>query len=299
MKRIRFFISTLICLFASVPVLAQFDISLTRSSTPDSSTAASILFASQKGRALTAQGWTLKSHASRRISFWYGQLGVLATGHFKGDEFSTVSDRFGIRAVLRGVEQHGLMLQYDGWRSGKFMMVGPNSSAALPSEVTRLRLPGVQTDVLSLQYAFGRTQIANSPNITLPIYQLSTNIGSVRAVDHSAVTVGLGSGVLFHITRGITGRLGATGYLQTADGPSPDRNRRFKPDLVAGLAMQPARWARLQAGIDVMPLGIPFAGTSLSGMSGVLLYQPGGVASGLGSSRFAAFHVELLLSTHF
>jgi hypothetical protein len=292
-------LSMIACLIASTPLLAQLDATPSISGTAGGATSGSYLFASSQGRTLQAQGWTLSGQMSSRVLAWYGRQGLLAKGRYAGDEFSASADRFGLRAVLQGSEDRGLLIQYDGYRSGSGISTGPNSSAARPGEVTRVQFPGGQTDILALQYSLGAAPAHRRTTPSLPTYQLRASLSSVRVVGRSARVLGLGGGVLFPIRPWLTGSLGMTGYWEGADGLTSAPSAALKPYLTAGLTVHPARWAALNVGLDVMPMGMPFGGTSLSSLSGFLLYQSSGATAGLERSTFADLHVQLQISSRF
>jgi hypothetical protein len=254
-------------------------------------------FAGKQSRSLQAGGWTLNQRLTPRLFAWYGQQSIVATGRYRDDRFAADTDRFGARLLLSRNEARGWLVGYDGYRPRNAHFIGPNSSGAAPGEVTRVQYPSTRTDMLTLRYTFGKS-LPEAPSLrNMPTYNIRAGILHVQAVGSQANGFSLGGGMVFPIRSNLTGDVEVTGFTERATGDSA--SVAFKSHLAASLVYRPFRWVRLVAGAEVMPSGLPYGGTSLSGFSGYLLYQPGGAIQGLHNGLIADFNLQLQIAGHF
>jgi len=69
--------------------------------------------------------------------------------------------------------------------------------------------------------------------------------------------------------------------------------------LNGGLTYQPAKWVKLQMGADLYPGGVPFGGTTVTGLSSYGVYQSNDGASGISSGLVAILSLRLVIGKRF
>lgn len=253
-------------------------------------------FAGRQNRTLQTGGWTLRQRLTPRLFAWYGQQNILATGSSGATHFTADTSRVGAQWGLSRSPLRGWTLGYNGYLPSNARLVTPSNHIIRPGEVTRVQYPSTQTNVLTARYAFGRALPDAPTSRVAPTYSVFGGYSRVDAVGTGADALLVGGGALFQINSRLTADVEATGYAERAGGSTISKS--FKSYMNASLAYHPVRWATLIASADIMPFGMPYGGTSLSGFSGYLLYQPG-TFQAIQSGPIANFNVQLQFSNHF
>lgn len=190
-------------------------------------------------------------------------------------------------------------MEYDGYHSGSGVLQAPNNHLAAPGELTRATFPGTSTNSLWIHYAFGPTPTGTSAAHNLPMFNLRANINRVQGTGRSSDTLGIGAGSLFKITSSLTGDVELTSFFERPSGLINGPGNSIKPHLVAGVVYKPVRWLKLLANFDFLPLGLPYGGTALSGLSGYALYQPSSAPFGLQKTAIGDLNLQLQVSSRF
>ncbi len=305
----------------SAPARAQSGVTMTVPDPSGTTLLGDYAYASKSNRTVQAGGWTLDQRLTGRLFGWIGQQSVLATGKKSADRFSAGTDRFGARMLLSRSEWRGWTLGYDGYRPHGGRFVGPNNSLARPGEITSVHYPDTQTDLLNLRYTFGRALTANAVDTSdsvsrssagdtafrvdngveslsrVPTFNVRAGLQHVQAVGNGVNAITLGGGALFNLRRDLSADIEVTGFGEQMTGGR--LSTLFKSHVYAGVVYHPFRWVRLVFSAEIMPSGVPFAGTSLSGFSSYMLYDPGGVLQSMQNGPVADLNVQLQVSRHF
>lgn len=245
---------------------------------------------SKSGRDLEIGEWSLGYRANQKLSFWAARQAIAAKGRTRPvrPTFNADADRYGLRYLISGTERKGVTVQYDRYATGEgFATDNAGSSASLPS---------VKTDIFNVVYHFRRTsEYQDAP--ALPGYRLRLNYANVHGSGAGAAEYGFGAGATFKIARNLYGDGDATGYMEARRGNSSATN--FRLHLNGGLTFQPAKWVKLQAGLDVYPGGVPLGGTAITSLSGFGVYQRNDGVSGISSGTVAVLNVRLVVGKRF
>ncbi|HEX2998636.1 MAG TPA: hypothetical protein VHR86_00075 [Armatimonadota bacterium] len=243
-----------------------------------------------KGRKIEFWRSGIGARIQDRYGTWIGRESYFARGRDHGNRFSGASTFFGGWAILQERERGTLVGQYDGYRGD----IG-SATAYGTDSISYADFPGPAMDMATLRYMVPTT----SPRLkALQNYRINTNINWVRGEeDRSSFALGFGGGAGFQFSRSLTGSVDATGFLEHAQGLLHESGTSFKTHVVAGVSYQPAAWVKLQSSLDLFPHGMPIGGTSLSGLSNYLLYEPGQVVTGLKADGFALLNLRLVLGT--
>ncbi len=253
-------------------------------------------FAGKSSRSLQTDGWTLHQQLASRLYGWYGQQNILATGRSGATHFTADTSRFGAQWGLSPTPLRGWTLAYGGYRPSNARLVTPSNHIIRPGEVTRVQYPDTQSDLLTARYAFGRPLPDTRTARIAPTYSVFGGYSRVSAVGTGADALLAGAGALFQINPRVTGDVELTMYGERAGGSVITKS--LKSYLNASVAYRPVRWAALVASADIMPFGMPYGGTSLSGFSGYLLYQPD-TFQAIQKGVIANFNLQLQISNHF
>ena len=245
---------------------------------------------SKSGRDLEIGEWTLGFRPNEKLGLWFGHQAVTAKGRTRPirPTFNAEAEHFGLRYQLNGNERKGLSLQYDGYYSGTgFVTDNVGTSATLP---------GPKTDSFNLVYHFRRTsEFQDAP--ALPGYRVRLNLTNVKGSGASATEYGGGAGVTFKVARNLYGDSDVMTFLEARRGVGNTTN--FRLHLSGGLTYQPAKWVKLQVGLDVYPGGVPLGGTSITSLSSYGVYQRSDGVSGISSGTVAVLNVRLIVGKRF
>jgi len=233
--------------------------------------------------------WTLGYRPNAKLGLWYSNLAVAAKGRTRPirPTFNAEATRFGLRYQLKGDERSGWSLQYDRVDNGTAFVTDSTSSATLP---------GPKTDIFNLIYHFRRHSTYQDPP-ALPGFRMRLHYSNLKGAGAGAEEYGAGLGSTFKVARSLYGDADATVFGEARNGSTTAKNLRLH--LSGGMTFQPAKWVKLQAGLDVFPGGVPLGGSPLTSISSYGVYQRNDGVSGISSGTVAVLNVRLVVGKRF
>jgi len=252
-------------------------------------------FAEYSGRSLGGETLVIGVRPGSRAQAWAAWSRPVVKGRNSENRFDSSSVRLGARIVLRGEEERGLALQYDGWfaSTGTAYTVGSK-----PGEYSSAVFPGPEAHVLTMVNDTGPVWDMLERSTLAPTYRMKALLSLVRGTRRTAYGVGVGGGAAVSFTPRLSASIEATALLEGTEDTQSESGRSAKALIAAGMEWRCARWLRIEASGELCPWGLPYAGSSMSGLSGFLMYAPGSAAE-LRRSAVALGAIKLVVGTAF
>ncbi|MCW5941552.1 MAG: hypothetical protein KIS66_04930 [Fimbriimonadaceae bacterium] len=229
------------------------------------------------GRRLEARGFELSAESTMWRA-WFRREKLYARGLVNSDgtanRFDANNSSFGAEAAINGNRTAGLVVRYEGHRPGNG--VSDNERGT----VVRFAAPTV--DALFVSRGFGEGWRAE-----VGYGRVKTGAATVNAVSASASK-----------TKSFGDKVEAvgTGFLGYDASPGDKGVRGF---LAATLRYRPNSWLSVEGDAALYPKGIPLVGSSMTGLTAFLPYQPGRSVERLRDTAFGTFTLRVMANHRF
>jgi hypothetical protein len=241
-------------------------------------------FGSYKSRALEMSEGLIGLAPSDSVYLWYTRQHYLIKGRTSTSRLRLDDNLFGIRAVVVKPRLEGdatVALQVESIQPEDAKLTVGNSASTFDA---------TKNYALSVIYSRG------------PKADFRLRYGNVDAGNGGHARVfGIGANHQFQPI----GRLESYAQLdligQNWKSSATGKTKSFdiKAGLNLGASYHLLKWLKLQGDVSVYPAGIPMSGGQLAGLGSFLVYEPGGVASGLKSDFVAFGSLRLVAGTSF
>ena len=234
-------------------------------------------FASYQGRKFNLSQGQINAGVTDWLQLIYGQQFVLAKGRSAGSRF-TLTDYFaGFRAVVKRpttVDPTAISIQYQTTRPSTATAETSNSFA---------RFAGTINNSFAVNYLDRRKD-----QIQVQYTDLSAGTGLYGHV----FSAGIGHD--YDLGEFVKTRIQGNFIAESYQAASETSNFELRPVIFGEFEVTPTPWLSVEAGVTVMPAGLPLSGGEFTGLSSFDLYSPGGIVNDL-RTKFIAFGSARLL----
>lgn len=243
-----------------------------------------------QGRLVTAQEYSIGAAIGANWLVWYSRTDWVAKGRNRANRFSAKSDRIGVeyRWGEKGEGPWAARFEYIKGGTGTSRTTGGTSTFSGPSTY-------ILTGYYSPQTADEWTSAESVKNA----YRLKLGGLEVRTPGNSSQALLLGGTADLRLSEQLTAGLDATAFFERPRGLVTEGGTKFKTAFTGSLTYRPVSWGAIELNGLLMPSGAPFGGTSITGLSSYLVYEPGGGAAGLRSDTLGFFSIRFLVGTRF
>jgi hypothetical protein len=239
-------------------------------------------FASYQGRKFNLSQGQINAGVTDWLQLVYGEQYVLAKGRSAGSRFN-LSDYFvGFRAVVKrptSTDPTAISVQYQTVRPDTASADTTNSSATFA---------GTINNVFAVNYLD-----RHKDQIQFQYTDISAGTGLYGHVFSA------GFGHDYELGEFVKTRIQGNFVAESYQAASESSNFELRPIIFGEFEVTPTPWLSVEAGLTVMPAGLPLAGGELTGLSSFDLYSPGGIVDDLRTKFIAFGSLRLLLHGKF